>query len=1328
MTAIRRLSTVQLHFFTRTILIMKPTRSLLFLATLSFMHLFASEALADNNKVLMLAPQATGSTDWNFYGTDYVHVPHSTDFLVPSFTVEAWVCRTATNTVKVRPAEYIFNKGGDQISGHICFFRETGFSDPRAYLKLRVNYATLSALDNSVTGQWYHVAGVFDMPRGKMSLYIDGNLAASTNMLTLASPSSTAAVRIGQHNDPISNYPWHGYIDNVRFWNYARSQAEIQTAICGIPAGAVSGLVANWVFDSGTATDISGHGHDGTLIGNAIITNRVIPQISGSNAWKMAYGSDILPIGETNAVQLSTLNSGDGGESFALGGVGALADGNMAGIEWTVSGAGLLAFDWKVSSEADYDVLRFYEVGGTTTNVISGVGGGWTRISLTVQGETNTVHTFRWEYEKDPVGDYVGEDCGWIDAITWTPLYTLTVKGSASGGSYTNGQQVLITADIPQSGYTFERWIGATQYVANVTAATTVVTMPASNISITATYCLSPVSLAAGAPVSIIGNTNAVAVVGENSGDGGTSVKLGGIGLLPDGKTTGIELTVNGSGLLAFDWKVSSEADYDWLRFYEVGVDVTNQISGVGTGWTRVFVPVNGAKDAIHTFRWEYVKDPIGDSVGEDCGWVDAISWAPFYVLAVNGGTGSGGYTNGTAVAIIADAPAAHCVFNRWIGDTNRVANVFASSTTLMMPATGVVVTATYKPILYTLSVAHGSGGGSYPYASTVEIGAAQYAGKRFYRWTGDVDTVTDVASATTTVQTADHPLSVAATYSVLLTVNGGTGDGWHVEGSTATVTADPDPMYMEFAEWTGDAAGSLDDATAPTASLPMPTSPATLTATYRASVARVTGSYGRTYLTSGTSGGISTDLGAGSPSGTAAVKLGGAGIVPDNGFVAFETVVSGSGSVTFWWKVSSESNADYLNFFVDGVQLAAISGTKVPWAQVSNRVEGADVPHTLRWEYVKNGSVASSTDAGWVDDIVWTGDVPEPVIRPDIRTMAATNNTFAFTFLGERGIPYTVYSNATLNAWGWMPMAIEPQVRGETNGVFRFEALVAQYMGLGSCFYRVCVTNAQPSPDGMVLIPGGTNTGTDPDFGAYSLTVDAFYMDATEVTKTLWEEVKNWNGGNGYSFDNVGNGKAPDHPVCMVNWYDCVKWCNARSQMNGRTPVYYTDAAMTVLYKTGQVLEPYVKSSANGYRLPTDAQWEYASRGGLAGKRFSWGDRIDHTRANYYSYWSSGNPVYSYDDGYKGYDTRFEVGSYPLSSPAGFFAPNTYGLYDMAGNVWEWCYDWHPGYVGSGRVARGGSWGDHAIYCRSVDRGKGNPGYQGASFGFRTVAFPDQQ
>jgi len=210
-----------------------------------------------------------------------------------------------------------------------------------------------------------------------------------------------------------------------------------------------------------------------------------------------------------------------------------------------------------------------------------------------------------------------------------------------------------------------------------------------------------------------------------------------------------------------------------------------------------------------------------------------------------------------------------------------------------------------------------------------------------------------------------------------------------------------------------------------------------------------------------------------------------------------------------------------------------------------------------------------------------------------------------------------------------------------------------------------------------------------------------------------------NWATNNSYSFDHAGSGKAANHPVHTVSWSDCAKWCNARSEMEGRMPCY-------------NLGDWSCDFNANGYRLPTEAEWEKAARGGLNGKRFGWGDLISHSNANYYSY--SGDAYDVSPTG--GYHPDYDEGGSPYSSPVGSFAPNGYGLYDMAGNMWEWCGDWYDGAyyatspssnprgasAGSGRVKRGGCWYYNAWYCRSAFRAWSYPSYSGYYIGFRSV------
>jgi formylglycine-generating enzyme required for sulfatase activity len=284
--------------------------------------------------------------------------------------------------------------------------------------------------------------------------------------------------------------------------------------------------------------------------------------------------------------------------------------------------------------------------------------------------------------------------------------------------------------------------------------------------------------------------------------------------------------------------------------------------------------------------------------------------------------------------------------------------------------------------------------------------------------------------------------------------------------------------------------------------------------------------------------------------------------------------------------------------------------------------------------------------------------------------------------------------------------------------------------------------------PSGMVLIPAGdfvmgnaTNVfpageGGSDELPQHTVSISAFYMGKTEVTKAQWDEVYDWAVTNGYTFENVGSGKATDHPVHTVNWNDCVKWANAQSEMEGLTPCYLAETSTGTVYRAGVVSNPACDWYANGYRLATEAEWEKAARGGALGTRFPWTavDTIQHTRANYEA---NIGGFYPYDTSAQGgYHPDYTNGVTPYTSPAGSFAPNGYGLYDMAGNLYEWCWDWYDnGYYtsspdtdprgpasGSLRVLRGGYWSNYAYYCRVAYRDFASPGYGSYFLGFRLV------
>jgi formylglycine-generating enzyme required for sulfatase activity len=248
---------------------------------------------------------------------------------------------------------------------------------------------------------------------------------------------------------------------------------------------------------------------------------------------------------------------------------------------------------------------------------------------------------------------------------------------------------------------------------------------------------------------------------------------------------------------------------------------------------------------------------------------------------------------------------------------------------------------------------------------------------------------------------------------------------------------------------------------------------------------------------------------------------------------------------------------------------------------------------------------------------------------------------------------------------------------------------------------------NPQPTPNNMVRISGGTFTmgspanevNRDSDEVQHSVTVSSFYMGKYEVTQKEYQEVMGTNPSQ-FKGDNL--------PVEWIIWYEAIDYCNRLSQREGLSPAYDVNGTNVTW-----------NSNANGYRLPTEAEWEYACRAGTT-TPFSTGNNITTSQANY-------NGNYPYNNNTKG--TYREK-----TTLVGSFSPNPWGLYDMHGNVYEWCWDWYRCYSsnaqadpkgassGPYRVIRGGGWRNYAQGLRSAGRVSFTPSIRDHGVGFRVA------
>ena len=307
--------------------------------------------------------------------------------------------------------------------------------------------------------------------------------------------------------------------------------------------------------------------------------------------------------GGTNDIGWFVVDDGDNADSWQSGNIDH-SQSTWASLD--VTGPCRVTFEWKVSSEGNYDWLSF-TLDDSAVDGIDRISGtvGWSEKSLAiVEGGT---HTLKWTYSKDSSQDG-GDDCGWVRDVTVTPivLYTVTFDPNYGGGVTTNRTvaQGAVLGEMPsvsRAEYIFAGWFTSASGGTQVTAETIV----NGNMTVYAQWHKAVIT-----PIATFGSTG---------GDADWTVTDGVwcSGTITHNQSSWAQVTVTGPCDVSFKWKTSSETDYDWLKFYVDDVE-NDKISGTMSDWTTKSVSIDAGS---HVLKWTYTKDG-SQSNGSDCGWV----------------------------------------------------------------------------------------------------------------------------------------------------------------------------------------------------------------------------------------------------------------------------------------------------------------------------------------------------------------------------------------------------------------------------------------------------------------------------------------------------------------------------------------------------------------------------------------------------------------------------------------------------------------------------------------------------------------------------------
>jgi hypothetical protein len=409
--------------------------------------------------------------------------------------------------------------------------------------------------------------------------------------------------------------------------------------------------------------------------------------------------------------------------------------------------------------------------------------------------------------------------------------YGLTVNGGSGSGAYTNNAQVAIAAN-STPGRTFVAWIGDTQYVASATASNTTVTMPANEITLTATYDQSILTVNGGTGGGTYTNGQQVGIVAAELPEKIFVAWTGDAQYVASATSATTTVTMPAQDIALTATYVSKTYVLTVYGGSGDGSYTNGHLAAISasTNPPRNFVAWIGDTGVLSS-------NTANTTVVMSTNAVNLTATFDQTILTVSNGLGSGTYTNGNVVAIEANAPDVGKVFAQWTGDTQYVASVTASNTTVNVPVQDISLTATYADavVTYALTVTSGSGGGSYTNGQQVEISADVIGGKTFVAWTGDTAYVDNASSASATVTMPAQAVNLTATYTdttYALTVTSGTGGGSYTNGQQVEIAANAPAGGYAFDKWTGDTQ-FVASASSSSTTVTMPAQAVSVTATY---------------------------------------------------------------------------------------------------------------------------------------------------------------------------------------------------------------------------------------------------------------------------------------------------------------------------------------------------------------------------------------------------------------------------------------------------------------------------------------------------------------